>query len=659
MKLTLLLTLFFVFAFRAAQGQSTPQSVKPILEAPVQATSATAFQIQKFLMQRIPKLPSPASAREWTAEAARLRNHILNDIAFHGWPREWINSPPEFQDAGIIETNHGYRILKLRYEIVPGFWSTALLYEPQPIRGKIPAILNVYGHDPLGKAREFIQKRCINFAKRGILVLDLEWFGYGELSQPYNAHDYGAHLDLVGANALGLFYLAMRRGLDYLATLPEVDPNRLGMTGLSGGGWQTIVLSALDPRVKVAVEVAGFGSLQSNITHPVDTDEIEEDATDLTKGEDYTDLVAMRAPRPTLLIHNAMDNCCFRSMLVKPYIYDAIKPFFQLYGRPDALAWHENLHPGTHNYQIDNRQHAYAFFTRHFNLPISPKEIPSGQEILSFDESKVGVPADNLTVLGIARKFAGEIRRSPIPTGETAEMQWAVAARAQLASIIRYKPVRVEHAWRIWNTKGMGVESLSFRFDFNNGLSATGNWLKAMAVEDHAPATIVLDDDGRKAAGDIVSDRVNRGEQVLALDVIFNGEMRPRKPDPTDYELLVASIGERPLGLEVAQLLGAAQWFQQTSGNSKTRIETKGIRSQVVALTAAALDPALFSEIVTYGGMQSLGYLLNAPVPYHKAAELFCLDFYKDFDLDRLITMAQPVKVSQFSKVAVPRARQK
>lgn len=646
-RVSLLMLAACLFSFSPARAQSTPQSVKLILEKPIEPTSATAFQIQHFLMRRIPTLPSPRSTLGWTAEEARLRMHILNDIAFHGWPRAWINSPPDFQNGGTIETSHGYRIRKLRYEIVPGFWSVALLYEPDRINAKMPAILNVYGHDPMGKAREFVQKRCINFVKRGIVVLTLEWFGYGELSQPYNAHDYGAHLDLVGANALGLFYLAMRRGLDYLATLPEVDPNRLGMTGLSGGGWQTIVLSALDPRVRVAVEVAGFGSLESNITHPVDTDEIEEDATDFTEGEDYPDLVAMRAPRPTLLIHNAMDNCCFRSMLVKPYIYDALKPFFQLYGKPDVLAWHENLHPGTHNYQIDNRQHAYAFFTRYFNMPVTPKEIPSGQEIMSPDELKVGVPADNLTVLGIARKFAAEITRPPIPSGHAAESRWASTSRARLTSVIRYKPVEVEHAWRIWNTKGMGVESLSYRFDFSNGLSATGVWLQGMAVPDHAPAVIVLDDDGRKAAGSIVSDQVNRGEQVLALDVIFNGEMRPMKPDPTDYELLVATTGGRPLGLEVAQLIGAAQWFRQTSGDQKIRVETKGIRSQVVALTAAAIEPALFSDIVIYDGMESLGYLLNAPVPFHKAADLFCLDFYKDFDLDRLIAMAQPVKVVQ------------
>ena len=81
----------------------------------------------------------------------------------------------------------------------------------------MPAILNVNGHvGPEGKAVEYKQKRCINFAKSGILALNLEWIGYGELSASENKHSYAGHLDLVGANGVGLFYLAMRKGLDYL-----------------------------------------------------------------------------------------------------------------------------------------------------------------------------------------------------------------------------------------------------------------------------------------------------------------------------------------------------------------------------------------------------------------------------------------------------------
>lgn len=646
MRSLLLLVVAILAGAPVLVGQTTPDELKPILGQEIEPVSVVAFQLGQYLAARIPKLPSPASAEQWTAEQRRLRKHILEDVAFHGWPREWVDAPPKFQDLGVLETGHGYRLRKLRFEIVPGFDSTAILYEPEHIAGKAPAILNVHGHDPLGKAAEYKQKRCINFAKRGIVALSLEWLGFGELHVQEDAHDFGAHLDLVGANELGLFYLAMRKGIDYLATLPQVDSARLGVTGLSGGGWQTIILSALDERVKVAVEVAGFGSLESNITHPIDTDCIEEDPTDFDAGFDYTILTALRAPRPTLLIHNAEDNCCFRADLVKPYIYTGIQPFFRLYGADAAFAWHENRDPGTHNYQLDNRQAAYALFTTHFNLPFANKEIPSDTEIKSYDELAVGLPENNLTILGLARKMAAEIHRDPIPVDSTAKSHWAAAERSKLQSVVRYKPARVANAWRIWNTKNKGLETISYRFDFDNGLTATGMWLKSLAALAEAPAMLVLNDKGRKESYGVVSDRINRGEQVLALEPLFVGETVPQKPDPADWDLLVATSGDRPLGIEAAQVIAAGKWLREAAGVRQVRLETTGIRSQVIGLVAAALEPTLFSEQTSRQAMPSLGFLLDAPVPFRVAPDLFCLDLYKQFDIDRFIALAAPTRVT-------------
>ena len=366
LKLVTRSTFLLAFLFTSATlatAQAVVDTIAPFLDKPVQPIAVTAYQLQKYMMKRIPKPVPPSTAEQWTADAQKLRKHILDDVAFHGWPHDWIVSPPHFEQTAVIETTHGYRLRKFNYEIVPGLYSTAILYEPDVIKGRVPAILNFVGHDPLGNATEYEQKRCINFAKQGMLALSLGWFGFGELNQPENSHDFGGHLDLVGSNSLGYFYLTIRRGLDYLASLPQADPARLGVTGLSGGGWQTIILSSLDERVAAAAEVAGFGSLETNLTRPTDTQEVEEDATDLVQGQDYPFLVALRAPRPTLLMHNAQDDCCFLAPLVKPYVYDQTLPFFKLYHAENALRWHENVDPGTHNYQLDNRQQAYAFFS--------------------------------------------------------------------------------------------------------------------------------------------------------------------------------------------------------------------------------------------------------------------------------------------------------
>ena len=638
-----------------AYAQTTAPSIESVLQSPIQPTAVTASQLQSYLMKRIPKLPSASSPEQWREEEQRIRRRILEEVAFHGWPREWVDSAPKFEQVGVIESVHGYRLRKFRYDIVPGFQSTAVLYEPENIRGKIPGILNVIGHEPAGNAAEYEQKRCINFAKRGIFALSLDWLNFGELAQPEDEHDYGAHLDLVGSNALGFFYLAMRRGLDYLATLPQVDMARLGVTGLSGGGWQTTILAALDTRIAVSVEVAGFGALESNLIRPLDTDEIEENATDLIRHEDYPAFVAVRAPHPTMLIHNAEDDCCFRAGLVKPYIYDRIKPFFQLFNRPDNLAWHENRDPGTHNYQLDNREQAYGFFDKHFGLSAGRNEIPSDGEIRSAKELAAGLPPQNLTILGLARELAAQITRESIPSDAERD-GWSKHEREQLKSVLRYTPVSVDNAWRTAAGKRLGCENLSYRFDFSNGLSATGVWLKGISASAEAPAVVVLNDKGYKASGEMVSEHINRGEQVVALDVLFNGATAPEQPDPSDWEMLVATTGGRPLGLEAAQLLAVARWFRATTSQNGVTVETDGIRNQVIALTAAAVEPGVFSRIESHHTMQSLGYLLEKPIPFRAAPELFCLDLYKYFDLDRLSALAAPTKIKQTENVAAPPA---
>lgn len=615
-------------------AQTTPEQVRATLAAPLQSPDVVAHQLRRFLIAKAPRLPAPSSAAEWTERARQLRRRVLDDIAFHGWPRPWIESPPRFEAAGEATAGTGYRLRRFRYEIVPGFWSTAVLYEPEKMADKVPAILNVNGHvGPPGKAVEYKQKRAITQARHGILALSLEWIGMGELSQPENRHWFGGHLDLAGSNALGLFYLAMRRGLDFLAADPRVDRARLGVTGLSGGGWQTIVLSALDERVTAAAPVAGYSAFVSRVERPADTGDIEQNATDLLTVADYPHLTALRAPRPTLLIYNAEDDCCFRAPLVKPYIFDAVRPFFRLYGAEDRFGWHENTDPSTHNYELDNRLHAYRFFASHLAVPSLKEEPPiPAAEILTPQQLAAGVPAGNLTILGLARKLATGIeRRAP--------------ARERLGEVVRYRQTAVERAWPQHNTKNKGLETRAYRFDFANGLSATGVWLHAIEAPQAASATIILNDKGKQEAASLASSRVNRGEQVLAADLLFTGDASPVKPDPLGYAQMIAAVGDRPLGLEAAQLIALAEWLRN-SGATGVRVETSGIRSQLTALVAVALAPRLFGEIVTRDGMTSLQYLLDKPVPYEEKPDLFCLDLYKEFDIGGLVALAAPARVT-------------
>ena len=660
MKSHTLLAFAILVSAATLKAQADPGIVHAILARDLQSPQVVTFQLQQFLQTKVPALVVPASAEQWTAEAQHIRKHLLNDVVFHGWPQEWVNSPPHFEDLGTLPAGKGYTLHKLRYEIVPGFYSTALLYEPENLQGRVPAVLDLMGHFEDGNKEGFEQKMCINQALKGMVALNLEWIGMGDLNTKFNDHAFASHLDLLGMNGVGLFYLAMRRGLDYLAADPHVDPARLGVTGLSGGGWQTIMLTSLDPRVLVSIPVAGYVNLQGRLERlPEEPGDFEQNATDFLVGQDYSTLTAIRAPRPTLLLYNAEDDCCFRAPLVKPYVFDAVVPFFQLYGKADAFRFYQSTLISAHNYSLEDQAQAFAFFIKHFHLTADSAEIPVGQYVKSYDELKGGIPEDNLTILGLARKVAQQLTRPPLPAGLAELAAWSESQRAKLREVVRYHPVTVSHLMRVANTHRDQVESISYRFEMSNGLSATGVWLKEVQVTDPAPLTIMISDDGRKGGTTSswtrsieVANRLERGEQVLAVNLISMGDAAPDQPYDMMSQMLAAT-GERPLGMEAAQLLGVARWAQQQWAPTQIRLQGNGIRSQVISLVASDIEPRLFSQVELRAGMHSLSYLTDQPVGDDAAPDLFCLDLYKDFDIDQLAAMAKPAEVTQHTFIEV------
>src|SRR5207302_8351436 len=126
------------------------------------------------------------------------------------------------------------------------------------------------------------------------------------------------------------------RGRDVLLAHPNADPDRVAVSGLSGGGWQTIFISSLDTRVTLSNPVAGYSNFRTRIRHFKDLGDSEQTPTDLATVADYTHLTAMRAPRPTLLTYNAKDNCCFESGYALPPLLRAADPVFKRLGAETA-----------------------------------------------------------------------------------------------------------------------------------------------------------------------------------------------------------------------------------------------------------------------------------------------------------------------------------
>ena len=352
----------------------------------------------------------------------------------------------EWQET--IPGGDGYRIKKLRYEALPGMWVPALLYEPEKLSGKVPVVLNVNGHDPIGKAAKYKQIRCINQAKRGMIALNVEWFGMGQLRTDGFVHERMNQIDLCGTSGLAPFYLSMKRGLDVLLSQEHADPQRVAVTGLSGGGWQTIFISALDTRVTLTDPVAGYSSFKTRARHVKDLGDSEQTPTDLATLADYTHLTAMMAPRPTLLTFNAKDDCCFEAGYALPPLLHAAGPIFRLYGKEQNLRCHVSHVPGTHDYEKDNREAFYRMVGDFFypgDANYDPHEIPCDNEIKTKEQLAVELPADNLDFHALALQLSKDLPRNGGPPADRADAEKRCkAGRERLREIVRARDWEVE-----------------------------------------------------------------------------------------------------------------------------------------------------------------------------------------------------------------------
>ena len=118
-------------------------------------------------------------------------------MIFRGEAAKWRDAPTRVEWLDTLPGN-GYRVKKFRYEVIPGMWLPGLLYEPEQLSGRVPAIVNLNGHEGDGKANSYIQERCINLAKKGMLAFNNEWFGTGQMAIPGFVHYRLNQIDLTG-----------------------------------------------------------------------------------------------------------------------------------------------------------------------------------------------------------------------------------------------------------------------------------------------------------------------------------------------------------------------------------------------------------------------------------------------------------------------------
>ena len=641
---SLTLCLVALFSSRDAAGLEKAELEK-LLKHEIIGPDLAMAEVQSFTEQRVPAMPAARSLDEWQKQAASIRRDVLAKVVFRGQAQAWRKLPTRVEWLDAIETDGDYRIRKLRYEAVPGMWCAGLLYEPTKLDGRVPVVLNVNGHDRNdGKAAKYKQIRCINQAKRGMIALNVEWIGMGQHNLPGNAHYCLNQLDLCGTSGLAPFYLAMKRGIDILLEHEHADPARLAVAGLSGGGWQTIFISSLDTRVKLANPVAGYSSFRTRARHLKDLGDSEQTPNDLATIADYTHLTALLAPRATLLTFNAKDNCCFEAPYALPPLLEAAEPIFKLYAKSDRLRSHVNHDPGTHNFEQDNRQALYRMFGDHFfagDKDFDTAEISCEDELKTKDELAVALPDDNATLNSLALEFAKALPRDGrLPQNKSSIAAWQSKRRGRLADVVHLRP---------YECSGQAAELLE-----RDGLKVTywrlnvGDLWTVPVVElspGNAKTTaLVIGDGGRVASSATIERLLGEGRRVLAVDPFYFGESQIASRDFL-FGLLVAAVGERPLGVQASQLIAISRWSQETHQAPVTLI-ADGPRTGTIALVASALETKIIAGVELYGARGSLKELIEKNETTRNMPEQFCFGLLEQFDILQLAALSAPRPVT-------------
>lgn len=626
-------------ALPLAAGENV--NVEAVLARQIIDPKLPLSEVERFTEARIPPMPEVNTVEDWERHAQTMRRETLDRVVFRGEAARWRTAECRVEWFETIAGGPGYRIKKLRYEALPGLWIPALLYEPEQLAGKVPVVMNVNGHDGNGKAAPYKQIRCINQAKRGLLALNVEWLGMGQLRGPGYVHYKMNQLDLCGTSGLAPFYLAMQRGLDVLLSLEHADPTRVAVAGLSGGGWQTIFISALDERVTLSNPVAGYSSFRTRVRHHSDLGDSEQTPCDLATVTDYAQLTAMRAPRPTLLTFNLKDNCCFASGHALQPLLEAAQPIYRLYGKEDHLRWHVNEDPGDHNFGLDNRQALYRMLGDFFfadDKSFDPQEIPSDDEVKKPEDLLVDLPEDNADFHSLALKLAETL---PVPLEVPADAarlaDWQHQRRRELAEIVRA---------RTYEVKAGDAETVKY-----DDAAATYRQLRigddwtVPAVELSPPepkgTVILLADAGRKSAAAPAAALLAQGQRVVAVDPFYFGESKIVSRDFL-FALLVSAVGERPLGLQASQVAAVARWCRREFPHQPVAVHAVGPRTSLIALVAAALEERAISKVLVRDGMASLKEIITQDKAANQEPELFCFGLLERFDVPHLQALVQP-----------------
>ena len=372
-------------------------------------------------------LASIRTSEDFLRLQQELRRRLLAMIG--GLPEK--RTPLNPRITGKIQMD-GFRIEKLIFESLPSVYVTALVYVPDDTSTPRPAVLVPCGHSADGKVH--YQALCQRLVRRGYVVICWDPVGQGERSQFWDPKAARSRYNLICAEhaVLGNFaYLAGAslarweiwdgmRALDYLLTRPDVDPNRISITGTSGGGFQTAHIAALDERIKVAAPSCYITALPMRIYNRIFKDPDSDPEQDLFRmvsgGVDHPGLLLLIYPRPVIVAAAVLD---FFPIEGTHKTFREASAIYQMFHHPERIRMVESYNE--HQYSLENQAAAFDFLDRFNGMPahhaLDPvKELDektlrctrSGQVLVDFRDGK--------SLMEVIREYYFEHKNGPAPS---------------------------------------------------------------------------------------------------------------------------------------------------------------------------------------------------------------------------------------------------
>jgi cephalosporin-C deacetylase-like acetyl esterase len=547
-------------------------------------------------------------------------------------------TPLNARTAGTIDRGE-YRIEKVIYESMPGVYVTANFYLPARGKPPYPAILIPLGHSTNGKAYRNYQYSYQSLARKGYAVLAYDPFGQGERRQylfpgtntpryPVTAehNQAGRPAILFGSSFARYRVWDGIRSLDYLLSRPEVDPQRIGCTGQSGGGTMVMYLAALEPRIHVAVATDGnYENLASPHYDPPGAiaDAEQNIPGSLAVGLDRNDLLISFAPKPLLICYTVHDEGQTYSPVyaeASQQSYAELSQVYKLFGSSDKVQLFASHLP--HSLDYFSRRAIYGWFNRWFG------KVDAGVEEANFDPS----PDETLNCTGTGQVLTSLGGKSIVTLNRerARELLPARAAshfiQAQLPTLLNLPNRRMPLNDRILSSnEGKDLLIEEMQYESEPGMRIVGWFVRTKRAPKVRPVILYITNglaDEVVAEPNPCEEILQAGYAIYAIHLRGMGLSLPRPPrgGPHFYQGMTLEdrfawanqiLGNPVIGQRVWDILRAVDYLRSRPDvdAAPVRILGKG-SSGLAALMAAVLDDRVGSV-----------FLLQAPCSYFSVVE--------------------------------------